>query len=748
MEKIKARCSFVISYSEDKSFVVADLINLTTGKRFKAKGVNSLPYFCSSDLEFFVSGDWTKYKGTDVFNVETFKPLLYESEESFLGYLKTCFHGIGPKKAKKVLKALDGDYKRFATVAEDKEWLQKNLGSSLGNNIYQQYCEKKEKNEFEILLTAGGLSIQKCKKIEANFESPTEAFKEIKTNPYLLYQDFNLPWITTDKIALMLLPENPQILKSYERIKTATHYVLKSKIAFQGDTYTEPEDLTKKVLYVLNHNKMPEQTIEKTEVLKALNKMTVEKEIVCGKIENKFAVYDSFYFDAENFISKRIAEIVSFRKIKTSAEKVQQVISSLEKTEGISLSLKQKDAVISVLNNNFSVITGGAGTGKTTVLNFCIKANEALNPNSKITLAAPTGRAATRMAASTGLQAGTIHSLLGITEETDMSILETPQQIDSNLLFVDEASMVDMDLFYRLLYNTNIGCKVILIGDPNQLPPVGAGEVLKSIINSDVVPVTRLNVVHRQLEESQIVYNANKILCGQSDLVTGKDFVFFPFNEALQIKEAVLNLFQSELDRIQDITEVQVITPLREKGILSSTSLNKEIQNLVNAEKMIETSSGEQRKQYYFAALNEIKIRKGDKVICQKNTKEAKNGDIGVMKNIIKNPESNKLEYYIQFEKANTQIFSAEQLREMNLTLGYAITVHKSQGSEFKSVILPIAEENRVMLKRNLFYTAVTRAKDKFFLVGEYKEAKFAIKNNVERQRKTCLPTALLQKIS
>ena len=215
--------------------------------------------------------------------------------------------------------------------------------------------------------------------------------------------------------------------------------------------------------------------------------------------------------------------------------------------------------------------------------------------------------------------------------------------------------------------------------------------------------------------------------------------MFYPYAKSEDVLNTILYTFKQELERTGDICEVQVITPLREKGILSAVSVNRAVQEMVNPKVMRKNRYGELKKPLSVSASNGLKIRKGDKVICQKNTKYAKNGDIGIVKDIYIPEGSRKLEIRAEFENYGEKTYSADEFREMNVSLGYAITVHKAQGSEFKTTIMPVAAENKVMLRRNLFYTAVTRAKEKFILVGDAQEIMYSIKNNAQERRNSCL---------
>ena len=771
-EVIRCKCSYITSVSADKSFVTAEFINDETKRRFKCKGKNTIPPYCSPSLTVNITGKWTEYvkdgKRNLVFDVLKFEPLQYESEESFLGYLQTCYKGVGPKTAVKILNALNGNYKDFEKRVLEDGYFRKAVGKKLAISMKEQAEAKSQQDDLYNILHTAGISERKINDFRLDYG--TIAMEVLTTNPFVLYEQYNIPFSSADTVCIMLSGVNPSLIKSEVRIKSCAKYVLKNLIAFQGHTYASTKQLVNYTLNKLNENKVKELKVTESDVAKALNEMLKAKEIVCGKIDTEqnqnqsqkqdqnWYVYDRFYYEAENYISDRIAKMVTVHKTCDNTEEILRVIKESEEELNITLETKQREAVMMVLNNKFSVITGSAGTGKTTVLKVCIKSYQKLHRGSgRITLAAPTGRAAMRMALSTKLPNGasTIHSLLGLTGKENENEIITPNQVETDILFVDEASMCEIGLFYKLLYNTDEYAKIVLIGDPNQLPPVGAGEVLKSIIESKSVPVTKLSVIYRQLETSTIVYNATKIMNGDKRIKTGKDFVFYPYTKTEDIKNSILYAFKKEMEEIKDIREVQIITPLREKGELSALSFNKAVQEMVNPLKTTTSSSGRTIYPPSILTGTGLRIRKGDKVICQKNTDVAKNGDIGIVLDIDSgstgstNSTGDKVKSaIIQFEGQEPLEVSREAISEMNLTLGYAITVHKSQGSEFKSVLMPVALENKVMLRRNLFYTSVTRARDKFIIAGGVNEVMYSIDNNMQDYRRTCLAVNIKNKVA
>lgn len=763
-EKHICKCAYIINVSSDKSFVVADLIDEGTKKRFKAKGKNTIPPYVAPMLTVEVTGVWEEYKRDGktckIFDVTRFEPLQYESTESFVGYLQTCYKGIGPKTAAKILNALDGQYTKFGEKINEEGYFNKAIGKKLAKSLVEQYKNHEKQDEVYKIMQAAGISEKKINEFRNTYGKG--AMEVLESNPYVLYTQYKTSFNSAEAVCMMMLGTHPELLKSQERIDACVHYLLKNKVALQGHTYVNSRQLLEYTLRKLNENKVKELWVNKEDVSKKLYDMCKVSELVCGKIKVKgqlaeadksWWVYDAYYYKAEEYISKRIAEMANFRYKYTEATKAKYIstIKECEKDAGIELEAKQREAVMSVLSNKISVITGSAGTGKTTVLKVCIAVLKKLHKGQcKVTLTAPTGRAAMRMSLATGLETGasTIHSLLGLTGQEDENVEVTPNQVSTDVLFIDEASMCELSLFYKLLYNTDEHAKIVLIGDPNQLPPVGAGEVLKSIIESESVPVTKLSVIYRQLETSSIVYNATKIMTGKRDIRLDDDFVYYRYSDPKQIKAAVLYAFEKELETVKDVREVQIITPLREKGELSALSFNKAVQEMLNPLHTSVSSSGNTIYPLSYQTGTGLRIRKGDKIICQKNTPEIKNGEIGIVMSMTSDDNKKFKSAVISFERRDPIEFTREELSDMNVTLGYAITVHKAQGSEFKSVLMPIAEENKTMLRRNLFYTSVTRAKEKFTLVGDEKEITYAIKNNSQDYRRTCLASKIKEKVN
>lgn len=552
--------------------------------------------------------------------------------------------------------------------------------------------------------------------------------KEILTNNPFVLNRYKIGFLKLNKMAIDFQCN----LKSYERISSCVLYYLRDYISLSGHVFIDYNNLLQGTIKLLNKDVPKENFCAKEDINSVLHALRHNKELKVEKLKDKsLRIYDAESFTEEDGIAEKLIELVKKQSNKHySTEVIKKYILKYEKIHNVNLSEKQKLAIKTVMNNNVCVITGSAGTGKTTVLKFCIDVFKELFNSESICLLAPTGRAARRMSEATKWEAKTIHSKLAIDSEGAVN-----QEIDEDIVFIDEMSMTGSSLFYKILNNSAPHTKFVFLGDPQQLPSVESGNVLSDIINSGVVPVVKLDVIYRQCLNSLIISNANKIIKGIRDFDTGPDFVFVDKTGSENIQKATVNTLQDELfNGNLDLDNIQIITPMREKGYLSAKQINYACQTLINPLRTGQIS---------FKA-NGYEFRTYDKVICQKNTDDIKNGDIGFIEAIYK--EDNTIKADVSFYGGTFDLtLTKENFKELNFALAYAITVHKSQGSEFQVVILPVSNENKIMLKRNLLYTAVTRASDKMMIIGSRIHYWDAVSNNIIAPRNTAL-TGRLQK--
>lgn len=408
------------------------------------------------------------------------------------------------------------------------------------------------------------------------------------------------------------------------------------------------------------------------------------------------------------------------------------VMEQVKSQLGIKLSQRQAEGVEMVFKYNLSIITGGPGTGKSTILLAVIDAYRILYPGGKIALAAPTGKASRRMAETTKVKdAQTLHSLLSLHGDGDSREEKAP--LDADLLIVDETSMVDMWLAHQLFTRLKPGTKVLLAGDADQLESVGAGSVFQSLIESEIVPVTVLDQIFRQAQDSRIAYNAKFINEGSSDLYYGPDFTFVPAANQDEAAETVCQLYKNEAARV-GIQQLQILSPYRKKGEVSSQNLNKTIQEQINPEV-------EDKPEIIYGGKT---FRLHDRVIQLKNNSKMVlynrqgdiigsgvfNGDVGFVREIRSDT------VIIKFDDRYAK-YPLDDLEDLELS--YAMTIHKSMGSEYDTVIIPLLAAHRVLLTRNLLYTAITRAKGRVVLVGQKKALFMAISRTRKGKRNTLL---------
>ena len=669
----------------------------------------------------YISGD-----KKNVFNVESWSYDFAIDTEVFLAYAETL-PGIGPKTALKIFHKYGVDYGVFSSEVLLKKVVPKNKIES----IIEQ---NKKDNTFEStefiqkLIKTKAFSNRKITQISSVI---TE--KDFYENPFAVMKKIKISYSSLNNFCLSVQNEYPQLLTLPDRLNLGVEKTLSTCLSC-GDCFLYANRFIEKSLEFLNNgveneeNKVSEEKVK--EIINNLNKAhKIRAEISTDK--KKLRIYNSFYFDCENFVADSIYKRLNKSRPVFTHTQIQSAILKTERKYHLTLADTQKLAIETIINNNIAIITGSAGTGKTTVLKFAIDVFEQLI-GGDIILVAPTGRAARRMTESTGIEASTLHSLLKIgvsDEEDDSDVFVSDEKIEGGAIFVDETSMCDISIIYRLFQHLSEDCRVYFLGDVNQLQSVGSGNVLEDLIESYYVPTVKLSLIYRQSQDSNIIYNANNILNGIGKIKTGDDFVVYNISNPEKIAEQCCTIYKQELQRLGDILDIQCITPKRVNGILASEQLNKQIQMAIN--------SNYGSNSFFFS--NGYKFYIGDKIICNKNTETVRNGDIGVVTNVTKN------EIQAIFDTGE-EIFDAEQAEELNISLAYCITVHKSQGSEFKTVLIPIADENKSMLKRNLFYTAVTRAKEKMIIIGENKYIKSAIEDNRIYQRKTSLKSRITSK--
>ncbi len=668
-----------------------------------------------------MKGEWINHpKYGEQFKIIHYKTMIPASVYGIEKYLGSgLIKGIGPVMAKRIVKRFSE--KSLDVIEKDIEKLVEvdGIGKKRIGMIKKAWDEQKEIREVMIFLQTYGVSSGYAAKIFKQYGS--QSIEVVKENPYRFATDiFGIGFITADDIA-----EKLGFSKDSElRAEAGILYVL-NQLSDDGHVYYPCEPLIKKCQEILQ--------IDRDVIGKAFEVIASDKRIIIEDLNqdineisgNKKAIYLTRYHLSENSIAAKLKTLNSvpkfFRKIDT-----EKAVEWVQKRLSITLAEKQIQAVRCATENKVMVITGGPGTGKTTIINAILKIFSKLKIN--IMLAAPTGRAAKRMSEATGYEAKTIHRMLEYSIKKGGFQKNDENPLRCDLLIVDEASMVDTILMHYLLKAIPPKATFILVGDVNQLPSVGAGNVLKDIIESGAAPVIELNEIFRQAKESLIIVNAHKINNGEMpslkpDRRKLSDFYFIEQENPEDVLKIILNLTTNRIPRrfgFDPVNDIQVITPMH-KGIVGAGNLNVELQKSLNP-----SDEGVVRGNRNF------KIN--DKVMQIKNNydKEVFNGDIGRITNIDKENQ----ELIISFDGRDVP-YDFTDIDE--IVLAYAVSIHKSQGSEYPAVIIPILTQHYILLQRNLIYTAITRGRKLVVIVGTRKALAIGVRNDKTKKRYTCL---------
>lgn len=666
---------------------------------------------------------------------EQFKVVEYEIKEledikSIERYLASgVIKGIGEKMAKRIVAAFGIDTFRIIDEEPEKLISIKGISERIARDIATQFEEKRGMRKAMMFLQDYGISMNMSVKIYSRYGN--RLFEILNENPYKLTEDIDgIGFVKADEIAdrIGIGKDSPY------RIKSGILYALNASLA-DGNTYLPDNKLIENSCELLN--------LESEYIKAQIAELSAEKRIVI----NDEKIYASNVYYLELSCAKMLMDLnVEHNE---NVDRLKKVIVSLQEESGLKLDENQIEAVISSATHGVSVITGGPGTGKTTIINLLLKyfTSEALD----ILLCAPTGRAAKRMSEATGYEASTIHRMLGIGSEgkSEFSRDET-NPLEADVIIVDEMSMVDIFLFHSLLRAISIGTKIIMVGDVNQLPSVGAGAVLKDVIASKVFSVTTLVHIFRQAAQSDIVVNAHKINNGENIRLDNdsKDFFFLERDSAEIILPSIEYLVTKKLPGYVGAKpfEIQVLTPMR-KGVLGVENLNKYLQDRLNP--------AERGKAEYIYGDNVFRV--GDKVMQIKNDYQLEwvvrglygievdkgqgiyNGDMGIIRDIDNAAGTLMVEY----EDKKEVIYQLSQVDE--LELAYAVTVHKSQGSEYPAVVIPILNGPSMLMNKNLLYTAVTRAKKCVMMIGSSLKIAEVIANRREQKRYTGLMERILE---
>lgn len=720
MEKICGTVDTIIFASQDNRFTVLKLSpeKLSTQITVTLNGIAPL---IGQLLE--IEGEWVKHpKFGQQFKATTYKtvaPTEISGIEKFLA--SGAINGIGPAMAKKII-AEFGE-KTLEIIAKSPNELLKvpGIGKKTAEKISTSYLEQSELTEIMVWLENHGISNTYADKIFAKYGS--FAIDIMEKDIYRLFQDIEgIGFLTADKLAFNLGIQR----EDKRRIISGIDYAL-MQLCNNGHCCIPEMALVDKTAKILQVNNQIIFTILKERI----DNGSLNTEVVGGET----LIYPPYLYYAEKKVAMRLLQLQQATE-PLSEDNLSLFIKVWEKDNQIQLAQKQKEAIKACLHHGVLVLTGGPGTGKTTVIKGILSILKA--QGLKIRLAAPTGRAAKRLSETTGQKALTIHRLLeanNLAQDDNLKLgfsKDIDDQLDADVIILDEVSMVDIVLMHHFLNAVPDGCRIILVGDTDQLPAVGPGSVLKDIIRSQKIPAIRLDEIFRQAQTSMIIQNAHIINAGRLPDLRKQysDFVFYELNDDTSITQKILDLCTKDLphEGFDVLKDVQVLSPMH-RFLCGVENLNLMLQEQLNPKK-------NQDELKYSSQT----FRVGDKVMHIRNNyqKNVFNGDIGFIQDI--NNEKLTVDYF-------DHIVTYEKNELNELTLAYASSVHKSQGSEYKVVIIPLSTSHYIMLQRNLLYTAITRAKQKVVIIGSKKALMTAVQSNRTQKRYTLLAERLAHKL-
>ena len=708
---------------------------------------------CVGNLAQIDQGDYLQVEGEEVshaiygsqIKVKSYRivpPGDAESMERYLG--SGAIKGVGPALAKRIVKKFGED--TFRMIEEEPERLVeiKGISERIARQISEQMEEKKGMREAMIFLQQYGISNALAVKIYDTYGM--KIYQVMKENPYQLAEDIQgIGFKMADEIAAKIGIRTD----SDFRIKSGILYTL-LLASMEGHVYLPKEILLRNTAIMLQ---LPEEVIEVQ-----LANLAMDKKLVMKKEEDRTLIYASIYYYMELNCAKMLMEIDSaVDYFPTEEERVQEEefrgqilkkLLGLEKNLEMELDELQRHAVVESVLHGVFLLTGGPGTGKTTTINMIIRYFE--KEGLDILLAAPTGRAAKRMTEATGFEARTIHRMLELNGSLEEEVRKASfgknqdNPLEADVVIIDEMSMVDIHLFQALLKAIAPGTRLVLVGDVNQLPSVGPGQVLQDVISSRVFAKVGLKKIFRQAQNSDIVVNAHKIHRGEMLELNNKskDLFFLERSDVNVIYKHMIQLIREKLPGYCDVTpfEIQVLTPMR-KGSLGVQSLNRILQQYLNPE------SKEKEEHIYGDTI----FRVGDKVMHIRNNYQLEweivskynipidkgvgvfNGDMGIVKEIFNYNQT----LVVEFDDMRRVTYPFSGLDE--LELAYAITIHKSQGSEYPAVVMPLLSGPKQLCNRNLLYTGVTRARNCLTVLGSRQMVEEMISNNTENMRYTGL---------
>lgn len=666
----------------------------------------------ADNLRYEIQGHWSKNPKHGVqYEVESYEEVIVPSKEGIIAYLSSGqIKGIGSKMAERIfdafglntLNVLDHEPEKLLTIS--------GISKTKLKKICDSYLANRGARDVVAFLAPHGITPNRA--VQLYREYGNETMEIVKNHPYRLCEIAGIGFRSADQIAM-----NMGFAKvSAERVDEGLMFTL-TEAEGKGHLCMEKKDFVKTAMKILD---TPELTIDM--VANRAARLVSAGRLSCYK----GYVYRARTAETEQQLAERI-HVVQRSSPYARFSSLDQEINREEQKLGIRLDPEQRTAITTALQSPISVITGGPGTGKTSIQKAILDIYRRQNPGGRIVCCAPTGRAARRMEQSTGHPASTVHKALGLIAGDDGQYGE-PESFDADLVLIDEVSMLDIYLAKHVLRSVPKGCQLVLIGDADQLPSVGPGAVLSEIIKSDVIPVVRLDRVHRQNAGSRIATNAKLIRHGNLSLEYGTDFQFLDSSSIAESAEKIEKLYLQEIAKY-GVDNVALLSPYRQKTETGVAALNERIRKDVNPQ---DPTKGE-------ITLGKKTFRTGDKVMQIKNHEDVNNGDIGYITDI--SGIGNDAVVCIDFGDGRNVEYDASELNMLDL--GFASTIHKSQGSEYQSVIINLQCAHSIMLVRPLIYTAITRAKKQVIIVGERRALCIAIKKQDTEKRGTQLAERL-----
>lgn len=662
-----------------------------------------------------LDGEWKENRYGWQMQISTFRTFLPKTREGIVGYLSSgLVKGLGPVTAERIVERFGEDTFRVMEQEPDRLLDIRGITPAKLEEIRSTFLESSRVRELMAYLAPYGVSANRVRKIQETFGE--KAVDILKENPYRLTEVAGMGFLTVDPVARKM--EGLQV-DSIVRLQAVLEHVLK-QAALSGHLYLQAGEAVQQAGILLGRLQTP---VEEKKIRDAGNRMVKE-----GRLK----AFDGGIYLKKNYRDEAVAAKETVRLLEADIPQadVREVLEKAQKLDGICLGEKQKEAVLNTFKSPVSIITGGPGRGKTTVLRTILRIFKMTCPQEDVLLTAPTGRAARRMAESTGYAAMTLHRALGLTDEGEEP--EDTGMIGESLVIVDEMTMVDMFLAARLLERIPEGSRVVLVGDVDQLPSVGPGNVFRELIACKKIPVTVLDVSYRQKDNQLLLENAELINTGKTRLKFGKEFRFIRTDSPEQTADCIVGLYR-ELAEKAGLEDVQVLSPVKKQAVVGTQDINRLLQEAVNpGNGGVEMSCGD------------VVFRKGDKVMQIKNTESVSNGDIGRVEDVWLG-EDGKTELSVTYSEDRSQVYREEDI-EM-LVHAFAITVHKSQGCEYPVVIMPVLPAFYRMLKRNILYTAVTRASAAVYLVGSTASVVQAIHRSDVERRNTKLALRIRQEM-